>query len=49
MLGSLRQLWAQEILCRRAVEAGVSLEFHKRALNGPLEAGAFDALQACKF
>ena len=33
----LRQLWAREILCRRAVEAGVSEDFHKRALNGPLE------------
>ena len=29
----LRQLWAREILCRRAVE-----DFHKQALNGPLEA-----------
>ena len=33
----LRQLWAREILCRRAAEAGVSEDFHKRARTGPLE------------
>lgn len=33
----LRQLWARELLCRRAVEAGVSDAFFKQALNAPLE------------
>ena len=33
----LRQLWAREIFCRRAAEAGVLEGFHKRALTGLLE------------
>lgn len=33
----LRQLWAREMLRRRAEEAAVAADFHQRALNGPLE------------
>ena len=34
----LRQLWARELLCRRAIEAGVGDAFYPQALNAPLEA-----------
>ena len=44
----LRQLWAREILCRRAVEAGVNEDFHKQALNGPLEALIAGAWKWCE-
>jgi len=33
-----RQLWAQELLCRRAIEAGVGDAFYTQALNATLEA-----------
>ena len=34
----LRQLWARELLCRCAIEAGVGDAFYTQALNAPLEA-----------
>ena len=34
----LRQFGARELLCRRAIEAGVGDAFYTQALNAPLEA-----------